>query len=128
MYNRISMGHHSLCMTSEGVFLQIECVKIRTVLQNAKKGDFIRSKIVEHQFLVKFRMSPLKLNYKNEKILTGTDDTALSKKKLFRTELVHRFEFTPFYGTKVFPVCHVCPEIFYVQKFCLLKHETSPLL
>jgi hypothetical protein len=32
-------------------------------------------------------------------MLTGTDATALSKKKLFRSELVHRFGFTPFYGT-----------------------------
>jgi hypothetical protein len=78
-------------MTSEGVFLEIECVKIRTVPQTAKKGDFVRSKIVEHQFLVTFRMSPLKLNYKNEKILTGTDATAISIKKLFHTELDHRF-------------------------------------
>jgi hypothetical protein len=99
MYSRISMGHHSLCMTSEGVFLEIECVKIRTVPQIAKKGDLIRSKIAEHQFFVKFRMSPLKLNYKNEKMLTGTEATALSKKKLFRSELDHRFGFTPFYGT-----------------------------
>jgi hypothetical protein len=32
-------------------------------------------------------------------MLTGTDVTALSKKKLFRSELDHRFGFSPFYGT-----------------------------
>jgi|688.fasta_scaffold205671_1 hypothetical protein len=36
-YVRISMGYHSLCMTSEGVFLKILSVKIRNVLQTAKK-------------------------------------------------------------------------------------------
>ncbi len=47
-------------------------------------------------------MSPLKPNYKNEKMLTGTEATALSKKILFRLELDHRFGFTPFYGTGIF--------------------------
>jgi hypothetical protein len=44
-------------------------------------------------------MSPSKLNFKNGKMLTGTDAATLSKKKLFRKELDHRFGFTPFYGT-----------------------------
>ncbi len=60
MYSRISMGHHSLCMTSEGVFLKILSDKIRTVPQTAKKGGFIMLKKDKHQFFGKFRMSPLK--------------------------------------------------------------------
>ncbi len=44
-------------------------------------------------------MSPLKYNFKNEKMLTGSLATALYKKKLFRSELDHKFGFTPFYGT-----------------------------
>jgi CTP-dependent riboflavin kinase len=32
-------------------------------------------------------------------MLTGTVATALKKEKLFRSELDHRFGFTPFYGT-----------------------------
>jgi hypothetical protein len=63
MYSRISLGSHSLCMTSEGVFLKIECVKIRTVPQTAKRGGFLRSKIVEHQFFVKILDVPFKTKF-----------------------------------------------------------------
>ncbi len=37
-------------------------------------------------------------------MLTGTVATALKKQKLFRSELDHRFGFTPFYGTKTIPI------------------------
>jgi hypothetical protein len=46
-------------------------------------------------------MSPSKQNFKNKKMLTGTDATTLPKKKLFRLELDHRFGFTPFDGRMV---------------------------
>ncbi len=37
---------------------------------------------------------PFKSNFKNEKLLTGTDAKALVKKKL-HSELDHRYGFTP---------------------------------
>jgi hypothetical protein len=96
------MGHNSLCMTSEGVFLKIECVKIRTVPQTAKKGGYLRSKLLNMKFFL-FRISPSKVNFKKEKMLTGNDATAISlKKKLFLSELDHGFGFTPFYGNNLY--------------------------
>jgi hypothetical protein len=65
------MGHHSICITSEGVFL-----KIRTVPETAKRG-FQRSKTTKTSIFWKFMMFPSKQKFKNEKILTGTDATAL---------------------------------------------------
>ncbi len=44
-------------------------------------------------------MSPLKYNFQNDKMLAGSLATVLKKKKLFRSELDHKFGFTPFYGT-----------------------------
>jgi hypothetical protein len=39
-------------------------------------------------------------------MLTGSLATALYKKKLFRSELDHKFGFTPFYGTNY----ELCPD------------------
>jgi hypothetical protein len=57
--------------------------------KNSKENlDTVNGGISEHLKLFKAilklsRISPLKLKYKNEKILTGTDTTAVSKKNFF---------------------------------------------
>ncbi len=71
------MGHHSICMTSGGVFLKIKSVIIRTVPQTAEKGGFVRLKKAKYQFFCKFRMASLKYNFQNDKMLTGSLATAL---------------------------------------------------
>jgi len=99
MYCRISLGHHSHYVTSEGMFFQTENVKIQTVpTTNCKKVFFkIKNKSLTSIFK-KYFLCPLQNKIvKMKKLVTGTDATALKKK--FRWKLDYRFGFTPFYGT-----------------------------
>jgi len=82
MYCRISLGHHSHYVTSEGMFFQIENVKIQTVpTTNCKKVFFkIKNKSLTSIFK-KYFLCPLQNKIvKMKKLVTGTDATALKKK------------------------------------------------